>query len=106
MLSFYYRVDTLIDILEKLIKRGQPRDRILASEIACLFCVQLGEDDSTKLFSVLKPVLISIVTDDSISPDERAAVRNSFPLNFHIFNIKMGLICGTFYAKSLFLKTM
>jgi len=70
----FIRVDTFIDILEKLMKRGTARDRVLASEICCLFCLQVGEEDSTKLFTTLKPILISLVNDDAVSPDERAAV--------------------------------
>lgn len=83
------RVDTLIDIMEKLIKRGQPRDRILASEIACLFCVQLGEDDSTKLFNALKPILVSLVTDDSISPDEKAAACSALGMSCFVADVEM-----------------
>ena len=55
-------------------KRGQQLDRVLASEICCLFCLQVGDEDSTKLFNALKPTLLSLISDDTISSIERAAV--------------------------------
>ena len=73
--SFNFRVDTLIDILEKLMKRGNQLDRVLASEICSLFCLQVGDEESTKLFYALKSTLLSLISDETISPMERAAVR-------------------------------
>ena len=66
-------------------KRGQQLDRVLASEICCLFCLQVGDEDSTKLFDTLKPTLLALISDDTISPMERAAVRKKKLLPFTNF---------------------
>lgn len=69
-------MDTLLDIIEKLVKRGQGQDRIFACQIACLLCIQLNEGDSTKVFTTLKPALITLINDDSLAASVRAEVSN------------------------------
>jgi len=83
------RVETMIDILEKLMKRGTGRDRVLGSAVACLFCLQVGEDDSTKLFDAMKPILLTLINDDSVSPDERAAACTALGTSCIIADVEM-----------------
>lgn len=68
--------------MEKLLKKGQQEDRILSAAISCALCIQLGDGESLKIFDTLKPILISLINDDSVSPSARASVstpiRNTF----------------------------
>ena len=60
--------------MEKLLKKGQKEDRILSSAISCALCIQLGEGESLKVFTTLKPILITMINDESVSPSARASV--------------------------------
>jgi len=54
---------------------GQNEDKILASCLASLVCIQLGAGtDSECFFKALKPLLISVVQDPAASPNARGSV--------------------------------
>lgn len=71
------RKETILDLVEKLMKRGQTEDRIYASSIASALCVQLGEGESERVFTTLKPILIPLINDDSVSSSARAAMASA-----------------------------
>lgn len=72
------REETILDFIEKLLKKGQKEDRILSSAISCALCIQLGGGDSARAFTTLKPILISLIGDDTVSPAARASVSVTF----------------------------
>ena len=61
-----FRKETILDFVEKLLKKGQKEDRILSSAICCALCVQLGDGESLSVFTTLKPVLINVVNDEAV----------------------------------------
>jgi len=57
---------------------GTPEDRVLASSIAALLCVQLGAGpESQDVFKTLKPHLITVIQDKTASSAARSNVRIS-----------------------------
>lgn len=74
------RKETILDFVEKLLKKGQQEDRILSAAISCALCIQLGDGESLKIFDTLKPILISLINDDSVSPSARASAASALGL--------------------------
>ncbi|KAJ7385951.1 Interferon- developmental regulator 1 [Desmophyllum pertusum] len=65
---------TILDCIERCVKRGTTEDRVLASSIAVLLCVQLGAgSESQVVFKTLKPHLITVIQDKTA----RSAARSS-----------------------------
>ena len=57
---------------------GTPEDRVLASSIAALLCVQLGAgSESQVVFKTLKPHLITVIQDKTAASAARASVSDS-----------------------------
>lgn len=78
------RKETILDFVEKLLKKGQKEDRVLSSAISCALCIQLGEGESLKVFTTLKPILISMINDESVSPSARASAASALGLSCFI----------------------
>ena len=56
---------------------GTPEDRVLASSIAALLCVQLGAgSESQVVFKTLKPHLITVIQDKTAVSAARASVSD------------------------------
>ncbi|KAL9972754.1 hypothetical protein ACROYT_G019119 [Oculina patagonica] len=65
---------TILDCIEKCVKRGTPQDRVLASSIAALLCVQLGAgSESQVVFKTIKPHLITVIQDKTAASAARAS---------------------------------
>lgn len=57
---------------------GSLEDRVLASSIAALLCVQLGAgSESQVVFKTLKPHLITVIQDKTAGSAARSSVRIS-----------------------------
>lgn len=78
------RKETILDIIEKLIKKGQKEDRVLSAGIACALCIQLGEGESLRVFTTLKPILIAVINDDTVSPLARASAASALGISCFI----------------------
>lgn len=78
------RKETILDIVEKLLKKGQKEDRVLSSNIACALCIQLGEGESLRVFTTLKPILITIINDDTVAPSARGSAALALGLSCFI----------------------
>lgn len=65
---------TLLDAIEKSIKKGKGAEQAWAARIIPLLVIQLegGEEDMNELIRVLKPVLLATALDGSASYDARA----------------------------------
>lgn len=60
------RKETIVDCIERCLKRGSREDRVLGSSIAVLLCVQLGAgSESEAVFKTLKPHLITVIQDQT-----------------------------------------
>lgn len=65
---------TILDCIEKCVKRGSTEDRVLASSIATLLCVQLGAGSESQLvFKSLKPHLITVIQDKTATSAARSS---------------------------------
>uniref|UniRef100_A0A8C8VIP7 Interferon related developmental regulator 2 n=1 Tax=Pelusios castaneus TaxID=367368 RepID=A0A8C8VIP7_9SAUR len=63
---------TLMDSLEKCLKKGKGEEQSLAANVLTLLCLQMGSGpEGEEVFHSLKPLLISILTDSSASPVAR-----------------------------------
>lgn len=72
---------TILDCIEKCVKRGTPEDRVLASSIAALLCVQLGAgSESQVVFKTLKPHLITVIQDKTAASAARASCGTALAL--------------------------
>ncbi|XP_074620579.1 interferon-related developmental regulator 1-like [Acropora palmata] len=60
------RKETIVDCIERCLKRGSREDRVLGSSIAVLLCVQLGAgSDGEIVFKTLKPYFITVIQDQT-----------------------------------------
>ncbi|KAK2563542.1 Interferon-related developmental regulator 1 [Acropora cervicornis] len=60
------RKETIVDCIERCLKRGSREDRVLGSSIAVLLCVQLGAgSDGEIVFKTLKPHFITVIQDQT-----------------------------------------
>ncbi|XP_012561039.1 interferon-related developmental regulator 2 isoform X1 [Hydra vulgaris] len=71
------RKDSLLDLVEKLLKKGQPEDCIISSDISSILCIQLGVADASHIFTTLKSIFINILGDESASPLVRASAASA-----------------------------
>ncbi|XP_020629462.1 interferon-related developmental regulator 1-like [Orbicella faveolata] len=72
---------TILDCIEKCVKRGTPEDRVLASSIAALLCVQLGAgSESQVVFKTLKPHLITVIQDKTAASASRSSCGTALAL--------------------------
>lgn len=71
------RKESILDFSEKLLKKGNQEDRNLSSGIVSALCIQLGEGESTQVFTTVKPILISLIADASVSPIARASAASA-----------------------------
>jgi len=79
-----FRKDTLLDLVEKLLKRGQSADRVLCCSLSCALCIQIGEHESLQVFSTLKPVLSNLCNDETLPPATRASAATALALTCFI----------------------
>ncbi|KAJ8945113.1 hypothetical protein NQ318_001578 [Aromia moschata] len=67
------RYFTICDSIERSVKKGGELEKAAAAELATIVCVQLGTDDaSEEICKTLKPVLLTTICDNSVSPTARA----------------------------------
>ncbi|KAG5898791.1 hypothetical protein JTB14_011001 [Gonioctena quinquepunctata] len=67
------RYFTICDSIERSLKKGGGSEKTAAAELATVMGVQLGgEDASEEIYRLLKPVLLTIVLDNSVAASVRA----------------------------------
>jgi len=67
------RYFTICDSIERSLKKGGGPEKIAAAELATVICVQLGgEDASTEIHRLLKPLLLTLVLDNTLAAPVRA----------------------------------
>lgn len=71
------RKDTLLDIIERCLKRGQPADKTVAATLSSILCVQLGDANSRNVYLALKPLLITTLNDNSCAASVRASCASA-----------------------------
>jgi len=64
---------TILDFLEKSIRKGATEDRVLCCYISTLFCIQLGRRESAEVFATLKPILLPMIQDSLLPSSLRAS---------------------------------
>jgi Interferon-related developmental regulator (IFRD)/Interferon-related protein conserved region len=69
---------TILDIVEKSLKRGKGQEQALAAKMAALMLIQLQGDE--EIVKVLAPLLQNIALDKSATPDARAKCCQSLAL--------------------------
>lgn len=75
------RKETIVDCIERCVKRGSREDRVLGSSIAILLCVQLGAgSESEAVFKTLKPHLITVIQDQTAGSSVRASCVTALAL--------------------------
>ncbi|CAH2312549.1 interferon-related developmental regulator 2 [Pelobates cultripes] len=76
---------TLMDALERCLKKGKEEEQSLAATVLSLLCLQLGSDpEGEEVFRCLKPLLISILTDTSAGLSARQSCATSLGLCCYI----------------------
>ena len=71
---------TIIDFLEKSIRKGSTEDRVICCSITSLICVHLGRKESIEVFTLLKPILRSILHDSTSASALRASSASTLGL--------------------------
>lgn len=66
------RKESILDMLERLLKRGNSDDKVWASQIVCTFCSQLGDSESLHVFNTLKAILTTLSNDMTETPAARS----------------------------------
>ena len=68
----------VVNVLLLIILIGTKEDRVLASSIAVLLCVQFGAgSESEDVFRSMKPHLITVIQDQTAGSVARASVRKT-----------------------------
>lgn len=67
---------TIMDLIEKSVKRGKGTEQAWAARLASLLIIQVGSD--AEIISTLTPVLRVAALDPSVSFDARAKVSLNF----------------------------
>uniref|UniRef100_A0A8C5N558 Interferon related developmental regulator 2 n=1 Tax=Leptobrachium leishanense TaxID=445787 RepID=A0A8C5N558_9ANUR len=76
---------TLMDALERCLKKGKEEEQSLAASVLSLLCIQLGSGpEGEEVFHCLKPILISILTDSSTGSSARQSCATSLGLCCYI----------------------
>ncbi|XP_072378592.1 interferon-related developmental regulator 2 [Diabrotica undecimpunctata] len=64
---------TICDSIERSLKKGGGPEKIAAAELATVICVQLGGEDATEdICRLLKPILLTLICDNSVAAPVRA----------------------------------
>lgn len=67
------RYFTICDSIERSLKKGTGAEKIAAVELAAVICVQLGGEDATEeICRLLKPLLLSLICDNTVSSSVRS----------------------------------
>ncbi|XP_046854308.1 interferon-related developmental regulator 2-like [Xenia sp. Carnegie-2017] len=75
------RKDTILDIIEKSLKRGQAEDQVCAGPLAVLLCIQLGYgSESKQIFQSLKSLLLATLQDPTAKVSARTSCANALAL--------------------------
>ncbi|XP_042309453.1 interferon-related developmental regulator 2 isoform X1 [Sceloporus undulatus] len=76
---------TLMDSLEKCLKKGKGEEQSLAATVLTLLCLQMGSGpEGEEVFRSLKPLLITILTDSSASPIARQSCATALGMCCYI----------------------
>ncbi|GAB6029901.1 Interferon- developmental regulator 1 [Chamberlinius hualienensis] len=63
---------TIVDCIERSLKKGKGAEQAAAALVASLLCIQLGAgDESNAVFKELKQTLLAIASDNSVPADTR-----------------------------------
>lgn len=81
---------TIIDCIERSLRKGRGPEQAASAELAPLLCVQLGVDASDDVVNNLKPVLKSTAHDNSVSALARAKCCTSLALITYLSGGEMG----------------
>lgn len=88
---------TIMDIIEKSLKRGKGKEQALAAKMAALLLIQLQGDD--EIVKALCPLLQTMALDNTVSPDARTAACTSLALLSFLGSDDVGdliLLCHMF----------
>ncbi|XP_054831156.1 interferon-related developmental regulator 2 isoform X1 [Eublepharis macularius] len=76
---------TLMDSLEKCLKKGKGEEQSLAATVLTLLCLQMGSGpEGEEVFRSLKPLLISILIDSMASPVARQSCATALGMCCYI----------------------
>uniref|UniRef100_UPI00398F4539 interferon-related developmental regulator 1 isoform X5 n=1 Tax=Pristiophorus japonicus TaxID=55135 RepID=UPI00398F4539 len=76
---------TLTDSIERCLKKGKSEEQCVAAQVASLLCIQLGSSiESEEVFKSLRPILKTILTDESVSVQTRRACATSLAVCCYI----------------------
>ncbi|NXM14978.1 IFRD2 regulator, partial [Ploceus nigricollis] len=76
---------TLTDSLEKCLKKGKGEEQALAGTVLTLLCLQMGSGpEGEEVFRILKPLLISVLTDSTASPSARQSCATALGMCCYI----------------------
>lgn len=76
---------TILDILEKAIKKGKGEEQGVAANLSSIIAVTLGlSDDSEFIFKDMTSTLMTALTDTTISPSVRAKCATALGVNLFI----------------------
>lgn len=67
---------TIQDIIEKCLKKGKSNEQTAAANLATSLCIQL-RGDSDDLYSDIKPILVTLMTDNSASSTTRISAAST-----------------------------
>ncbi|KAK4875162.1 hypothetical protein RN001_011584 [Aquatica leii] len=81
---------TIIDSIERGLRKGRGLEQGAAAELAPLLCIQLGGDGSDEVTTSLKPVLSTTANDNSVSALARAKCCTSLALITYLAGGEMG----------------
>jgi hypothetical protein len=69
---------TIVDILEKALKRGKGTEQVIAANCCILLCLGLGPSSSSEeVYKLLKTTFQTVMMDASANPAARAAAANA-----------------------------
>lgn len=76
---------TVVDLLEKCLKKGKTEEQGYAAILSCLVCIHLGASNETELlFADLRSLLLTVIADKTASPLARAKCATALGLHYFI----------------------
>ncbi|KAM8995028.1 interferon-related developmental regulator 2 isoform 2-T2 [Ara ararauna] len=76
---------TLTDSLEKCLKKGKGEEQALAGTVLTLLCLQMGSGpEGEEVFRSMKPLLVSVLTDNMASPSARQSCATALGMCCYI----------------------
>ena len=76
--------NSIVDFLDKSLRRGSTQNRVATCSLISLLCIQLGRKESTEIFTLLKPHLVSILHDLTCAPSLRSCTASTLGISCFI----------------------